>query len=266
MTDLIFQTDVRERVRVAYEAIPTGAGRSMAARFYSAAELDSVPASAIDWALGVGNPVRHANLTPGETVLDVGSGAGIDTILAARRVGPAGHVTGVDLLAVMCERARSAAATAGVASWCAFENAPMEALPLTDASVDVVISNGALNLSPRKSRAIAEIFRVLRPGGRLCMCDLTVNDELPPEVLTSDAAWAGCISGALSERVFTKKLVRAGFEGVELSDHVPLSVDDVANYPLFTPAIVDLMHTVIPADQQRQVTVSLVVRATKPQS
>jgi ubiquinone/menaquinone biosynthesis C-methylase UbiE len=124
-------------------------------------------------------------------VLDVGSGGGIDTILAANRVGPSGRAIGLDLLEEMGERARRHAVQAGVDGWTEFLQGEMEAIPLPDESVDVAISNGVINLSARKSRALAEIFRVLRPGGRICVADLVVDDDLPPEVLTSDSAWAG---------------------------------------------------------------------------
>lgn len=189
--DLLFQSEIKEVVRKAYAGIDAGAGRPAAQRLYSEAELGALPPSAVDWALGVGNPVRHAALQPGEAVLDVGCGAGIDTILAARAVGPTGRAIGLDLLEEMCERARGHAQDAGVAAWTEFVRGEMEDIPLPDASVDVVISNGVINLSPRKSRVLAEIRRVLRPGGRLSVADLTVNDELPTELQTNDAAWAG---------------------------------------------------------------------------
>jgi SAM-dependent methyltransferase len=189
--DLLFQSEIKEVVRQAYTEIDTGAGRPAAQRLYSDAELGALPPSAVDWALGVGNPVRHAALQPGETVLDVGCGAGIDTILAARAVGPSGRAIGLDLLEEMCDRARAHAQEAGVAEWTEFVRGEMEDIPLPDASVDVVISNGVINLSPRKSRVLAEIRRVLRPDGRISVADLTVNDELPTELQTNDAAWAG---------------------------------------------------------------------------
>jgi arsenite methyltransferase len=189
--DLLFQSEIKEVVRKAYAGIDAGAGRPAAQRLYSEADLGALPPSAVDWALGVGNPVRHAALQPGETVLDVGCGAGIDTILAAKAVGPTGRAIGLDLLEEMCERARGHAQDAGVAQWTEFVRGEMEDIPLPEGSVDVVISNGVINLSPRKSRVLAEIRRVLRPGGRLSVADLTVNDELPTELQTNDAAWAG---------------------------------------------------------------------------
>jgi len=189
--DLMFQDEIKDTVRQAYGAIETGGGETVARRLYSEEELAEVPPGAIEWALGVGNPVRYAFLEPGETVLDVGSGGGIDTILAARRVGPDGAAIGLDVVEPMLERARGHAAEAGVAGWTEFLEGEMEDIPLPAGSVDVVISNGVLNLSARKSRALAEIFRVLGPGGRISLADLTVEGELPPEVANDQSAWAG---------------------------------------------------------------------------
>lgn len=191
--DLLFQDEVRGMVGRAYSTIVGGGGERAVQRLYSDDELAEVPPAAVEWALGVGNPVRHADLSPGEVVLDIGCGSGIDTVLAARRVGPSGRVIGLDLLDEMCARTRAVADAAEVGDSVELRRGEMEAIPLEDASVDVVVSNGVINLSPRKSRALAEIFRVLRPGGRFCVADLTVSEEhdLPPEVLTSEAAWAG---------------------------------------------------------------------------
>lgn len=261
--DLMFQDDIRDAVRTAYRGIPSGAGRAVAERFYTHDELAAAPPAAIDWALGVGNPVRHAELTAGEVVLDVGCGGGIDSVLAATRVGPTGRVIGLDTLPEMCERSLEAATSAGVADRCEFVNGEMEDIPLPDASVDIVISNGVINLSARKSRALAEIARVLVPGGRFCVSDLTVEDDLPPEVLTSDSAWAGCISGALSERVFARKLDAAGFVDIDFSERMPFGIDDVALYPLFTAEVLELMRRLLPADAQDRVGVGLIVRATR---
>jgi arsenite methyltransferase len=187
--DLLHQEDVRALVRGAYrEAAPSGG--AVADALYEPAELELVPQVARDHALGVASPVRHAALLPGETVLDLGCGAGIDTVLAAHAVGPSGHVYALDFLPEMLERTRVAAESAGVDV--VTLEATMEAIPLPDASVDVIVSNGAINLSPRKARVFAECARVTRPGGRLCVADLTVREEeLPPEILTHPAAWAG---------------------------------------------------------------------------
>jgi arsenite methyltransferase len=189
--DLMFQDEIKDTVRQAYAAIETGGGETVARRLYSEQELAEVPPGAVEWALGVGNPVRYAFLEPGETVLDIGSGGGIDTILAARRVGPEGAAIGLDVVEPMLERARVHATEAGVAGSTEFIRGEMEDIPLPEGAVDVVISNGVLNLSARKSRALAEIFRVLGPGGRISLADLTVEGELPPEVANDQSAWAG---------------------------------------------------------------------------
>lgn len=189
MTDMMFKDEIQELVRDAYGRIepPDGAG----ARFYQEDQLERVPPTARRWSLGVGNPLLWADLHPGERVVDLGSGAGIDVFLAAARVGPTGTAVGIDLLDSMVERSREAAEEAGVEN-VEFIRSEMENLPLDDKSVDVVISNGSINLSARKSRVLAEAFRVLRPGGRVCVTDLILNDEdLPPEIVTHPAAWAG---------------------------------------------------------------------------
>ena len=189
--DLLFQQEIKQAVRFAYEQITHGGGAPVAERLYSEEQRARVPAGAIEWALGVGNPVRHAELRPGETILDLGSGGGIDTILSAHEVGPTGRAIGIDLLDEMVERGTANAREAEVGGWTEFRRGEMEDIPLEDDSVDVVISNGVINLSPRKSRVLAETFRVLKQGGRMCVADLTVEEDLPPQILTSDAAWAG---------------------------------------------------------------------------
>jgi ubiquinone/menaquinone biosynthesis C-methylase UbiE len=182
--------EIRSFVREAYRAV-NGTRTSVAERLYSADELARVPDSARSRALGVGNHLRFARIDPGATVLDVGCGAGIDTVLAAQRVGPAGRVLALDFLPEMLDRTAQAAREAGLANIETLE-AEMEAIPLPDESVDVVVSNGVINLSARKARALAEFARVLRPGGELCVSDLTVDEQkLPPEILTHPAAWAG---------------------------------------------------------------------------
>jgi SAM-dependent methyltransferase len=189
--DLMFQDEIKDAVRDAYGSIATGAGEAVAGRLYSDEELAELPVGARDWALGVGNPVRYAFLQPGETVLDIGSGGGIDSILAARRVGSTGRAIGLDMVEAMIDRARANAAEAGVDGWTEFLHGEMEEIPLPDGLVDVVVTNGVLNLSARKSRALAEIFRVLKQGGRISLADLTVEGELPPEIANDQSAWAG---------------------------------------------------------------------------
>lgn len=262
--DLMFQDEIRDVVRSAYGRLPAGAGHAMAARLYSPEELEAIPDVAIGWSLGVGNPVRHADLQPGEAVVDLGCGGGIDSVLAARAVGPTGRVIGIDTLEEMCQRTRQAADQAGVGPWCTVLHGEMEDLPLPDDSADVVISNGVVNLSPRKSRALAEAVRVLRPGGRFCVADLTVDDDLPAEVLSSGAAWAGCISGALSEEVFIRKLEKAGLVDVQMGKRIPFGIDDVALYPLFDDDVIGLMKRLIPEDEQAAIATSVIVRARQP--
>lgn len=187
--DLLGQAAIRESVREAYRAV-VGKSSSVAGRLYEQEQLAVLPPGAIAQALGVGNPVRAAKLRPGEIVLDLGCGGGIDTILAARAVTPGGKAVGLDMLWEMLEVAAANARTAGVTNveWLRGE---LEAIPLPPESVDVAISNGVVNLSPRKSRVFAEAHRVLRAGGRFVAADIVMDEDLPPEILTNPAAWAG---------------------------------------------------------------------------
>jgi arsenite methyltransferase len=188
--DLMHSDELKAVVREAYSAIDSST-EAVAYKLYAPDELAQVPRSAIEGALGVGNHLRSAEIDPGETILDLGCGAGIDSVLAARRTGPTGKVIALDFLPEMLERTAAAAAEAGLANIETLE-AEMEALPLADESIDHVISNGVINLSARKRRVLAECARVLRPGGKLSLSDLTVGDEeLPPEILLHPATWAG---------------------------------------------------------------------------
>ena len=188
--DLMHTDELKALVRDAYAAIDSSS-EAVAYKLYSQEELLRVPRSAIEGALGAGNHLRFAEIEQGETILDLGCGAGIDSVLAAWRTGPTGHVIALDFLPEMIERTSAAAAEAGLANIETLE-AEMEAIPLADESVDHVISNGVINLSARKRRALAECARVLRPGGKLSLSDLTVGDEdLPPEILLHPATWAG---------------------------------------------------------------------------
>jgi arsenite methyltransferase len=188
--DLMRSAEIKQIVRSAYAAVDSSSER-LACKLYSPDELARIPQSAIEGALGVGNHLRHAKIDAGETLLDLGCGAGIDTILAAQRTGPTGHVIALDFLAEMLERTMTAAAEAGLTNVDPLEG-DIEAIPLPDDTVDHVISNGVINLAPRKARVLAECARVLRPGGELTVADLTVaEEELPPEILTHPATWAG---------------------------------------------------------------------------
>jgi arsenite methyltransferase len=187
---MAYFTDVQARTIIgdAYAHVVTGS-TAVAERLYAPEELQGLPHAAVELALGVGHPVRHAGLRPGDIVLDVGCGAGIDTLLAARLVGPSGRVIGLDMTPAMIDRAREHAAIAGF-GWVEVREGLMEAIPLGDNAVDVVVTNGVLNLSTRKSRALAEMLRVLRPGGRLALADLVVTEALPDDVLRSAPALA----------------------------------------------------------------------------
>lgn len=164
--------------------------RAVAESLYGVEELEGLPRGAVELALGVGHPLRFAGLEPGEVVLDLGCGAGIDTLLAARAVGPSGKVVGLDMTPEMIDRARKHAGQAGATQVEILEGL-IEQIPLPEASVDVIVSNGVTNLSTRTSRAIAEMTRVLRPGGRIAIADLVLTERLPEEVLKSPAALAG---------------------------------------------------------------------------
>ncbi|MBI5029037.1 MAG: methyltransferase domain-containing protein [Chloroflexi bacterium] len=176
-------------VRESYGAvIPKGLG--VVENLYSADEIAWLPESVKGYALGLGNPIRYADLQPGEFVLDVGSGAGIDTFLAAKKVGSTGQVIGLDMTPEMLERARANQKLIGATN-VEFRQGTMENIPLDDVSVDVVISNGVINLSAEKGQAFREFYRVLKPGGRLVFSDSVVNGQLPRSVLDSEAAFAG---------------------------------------------------------------------------
>lgn len=188
--DLMRSNEIKQIVRTAYAAVDSSS-ETLARTLYSPEELSRLPQSAIEGALGVGNHLRHARIDAGETLLDLGCGAGIDSILAAQRTGPTGRVIALDFLPEMLERTRTAAAEAELDTIQPVEG-DIEAIPLADRSVDHVISNGVINLAPRKARVLAECARVLRPGGKLTVADLTVDEEeLPPEILTHPATWAG---------------------------------------------------------------------------
>lgn len=187
--DLLNQDMVHELVAERYRGI-VGRATSVAPTLYTSDELEGLPDSAVTGALGVGNPIRFAALRAGEVVLDLGSGGGLDTLLAAKAVAPSGRAVGLDILPEMLERAADHAREAGISNveWL---QGGMENIPLPDASVDVVVSNGVVNLSPRKSRVLFESYRVLRPGGRISIADIIVEDDLPPEVIVDPQAWAG---------------------------------------------------------------------------
>lgn len=181
--------DVQKAVRETYGAV-VPRDSNVAESLYSQEELNYLPMDVRMLALGMGNPLHYADLKPGESVLDLGSGGGIDTFLAGRGVGSEGEAIGLDMTESMVDHARRSAEAMGVTN-VKFVPGTMEDIPLPDDSVDVVISNGVINLSDRKKRVFGEAYRVLKPGGRLVFADSVVNGRLPDEVLSSEAAWAG---------------------------------------------------------------------------
>jgi len=183
---------------------------------YREGETDGLPEEAVLASLGCGNPIAVADLHEGERVLDLGSGGGIDVLLSARRVGPAGFAYGVDMTDDMLELARRNAAEAGAAN-VEFRKGQIEDLPLPDASVDVVISNCVINLSVDKPAVLAEMFRVLVPGGRIGITDVVAEDHMSPADRAAAGSYAGCIAGALSRREYLDGLTAAGFAGASVT-------------------------------------------------
>jgi len=182
---------------------------------YDATDVTSLPDEVTGLSLGCGDPVTLASLQEGQTVLDLGSGGGIDCFLAARRVGERGRVIGVDMTAEMVEKARLNQAKMGVTN-VEFRLGEIEHLPVADNSVDVIISNCVINLSPDKPQVFREAFRVLKPEGRLAVSDIVTSTTLPEAVSKSLSAWAGCIAGALKAEDYVRAITQAGFEDVQL--------------------------------------------------
>jgi arsenite methyltransferase len=182
---------------------------------YEHAQTAELPEAALTASLGCGNPTALARLAPGETVLDLGSGGGIDVLLSAKRVGPTGKAYGLDMTDEMLALARENQRRAGVTN-VEFLKGEMENIPMPDASVDVIISNCVINLSADKDRVFAEAFRVLKPGGRFAVSDVVVRGEVPPAIRRSVELWIGCIAGALEEEDYRAKLINAGFEAIDL--------------------------------------------------
>ena len=182
---------------------------------YDAGQTEGLPPEAVLASLGCGNPTALAQLNPGETVLDLGSGGGIDVLLSAKRVGPSGKAYGLDMTGEMLALARENQRKAGITN-VEFLKGEIENIPLPDNSVDVVISNCVINLSADKDRTLAEAFRVLKPGGRLAVSDVVVRGEVPAEVRRSIELWVGCVAGAMLESEYREKLERAGFSEIEI--------------------------------------------------
>src|SRR5579864_5835797 len=196
---------------------------------YDSSQAGQVPEEAMLASLGCGNPTALAKLNPGETVLDLGSGGGIDVLLSARRVGPAGKAYGLDMTDEMLALANENKRKAGIDN-VEFLKGEIENIPLPDDSVDVIISNCVINLSADKDKVLNEAFRVLKPGGRLAVSDVVTRGEILPEIRRSVLAWVGCIAGALEENDYRQKLAAAGFEQIEVEPTRIYRTDDAREF------------------------------------
>jgi arsenite methyltransferase len=209
----------------------TGSGCDpITSNLYDASQIGALPVEAVIASLGCGNPTALAELNPGETVLDLGSGGGIDVLLSARRVGPTGKAYGLDMTDDMLALARKNQAAAGIQN-VEFLKGEIEHIPLPDNSVDVIISNCVINLSADKDRVLAEAFRVLKPGGRFAVSDVVVRGtDIPGEVRRSMELWIGCVAGALEEEEYRSKLARAGFTNVDVEPTRIYKAEDAKSF------------------------------------
>ncbi|HEY2389920.1 MAG TPA: arsenite methyltransferase [Candidatus Angelobacter sp.] len=227
---------------------------------YDNSQTSILPEDAVKASLGCGNPTLLAQLNPGETVLDLGSGGGIDVLLSARRVGPTGKAYGLDMTDDMLALARENQKKAGIAN-VEFLKGEIENIPLPDNSVDVIISNCVINLSADKARVLREAFRVLKPGGRFAVFDVVVRGEVPEEIRKSILLWVGCIGGALGDQEYAAKLTDAGFEKIEIEPTRVYSLEDARTVLTGHGIDVDAI-----APQVEGKFISAFVRATKPAS
>ena len=276
MSDLELRETVRRKYAEAAKSVRQGAnsgcdcgdgggccgstGDPITRDLYSAAEVSGLPAGAVVASLGCGNPTALADLHPGEVVLDLGSGGGIDVLLSARRVGPTGRAYGLDMTDEMLDLARENQRKAGATN-VEFLKGHLEAIPLPDASVDVIISNCVINLSVNKPRALAEAFRVLKPGGRFAVSDVVVRGTLPAAVRKNMELWVGCVAGALEEEEFKDLLRRTGFEDVEIEPTRVYRIDEAEAFLKGTGLEEEVL-----ARELDGCVMGAFVRATKPQS
>jgi arsenite methyltransferase len=237
-----------------------GCGDPITSNLYSEEEKQALPNGAVAVSLGCGNPTALLALEPGQTVLDLGSGGGIDVLLSARRVGPTGKVYGLDMTDEMLALARENQRKAG-ADNVEFLKGTIEAIPLPDNSVDVIISNCVINLSTDKDAVLREAFRVLKPGGRFAVSDVVVRGDVPAEVRRNMELWVGCIAGALQDTEFEAKLRAAGFTGVEIEPWRVYNVEDAQAFLTDGGLDVDAL-----APQVEGKFLSAFVRGTKPEA
>ncbi|HEX4808277.1 MAG TPA: arsenite methyltransferase [Bryobacteraceae bacterium] len=225
---------------------------------YNEAEANQIPEAALRASLGCGNPTALAQLNAGEIVLDLGSGGGIDVILSARRVGPAGKAYGLDMTDDMLALARENQLKAGIQN-VEFLKGEIENIPLPDNSVDVIISNCVINLSGDKDRVLSEAFRVLKPGGRFAVSDVVVRGEVPAEVRRNIELWVGCVAGALQESEYRDKLIHSGFQSVDVEATRVYNVQDARAFLTAGGINVDEIAPLIDGKF-----ISAFIRATKP--
>ena len=229
-------------------------------KLYDLSQTSQLPEAAVQASLGCGNPAALAQLNPGEIVLDLGSGGGIDVLLSARRVGPTGKAYGLDMTDEMLALARENQRQAGVHN-VEFLQGEIENIPLPDNSVDVVISNCVINLSSDKDRILRETFRVLKPGGRFAVSDVVVRGEVPEQVRRSMEMWVGCIAGALQDHEYIGKLAKAGFDGIDIEPTRVYSIEDARHFLTGEGMDVDAL-----APQIENKFMSAFIRAIKPAS
>jgi SAM-dependent methyltransferase len=237
-----------------------GCGDPITSNLYSSTETDGLPSEAVAVSLGCGNPTALIDLRPGETVLDLGSGGGIDVLLSARRVGPNGKVYGLDMTDEMLALARENQRKAG-ASNVEFLKGTIEAIPLPDNSVDVIISNCVINLSLDKDAVFREAFRVLKPGGRFAVSDIVIRGEVPPELRRSLELWVGCVAGALRDDEYVSKLQAAGFTDAAVEPWRVYRVDDARAF--LAEAGIDVDRIAPEVDGK---VASAFIRARKPEA
>jgi arsenite methyltransferase len=238
-----------------------GAEKSVVtADLYSAEEAAALPETALQASLGCGNPTALIDLRPGQVVLDLGSGGGVDVLLSARRVGPTGKAYGVDMTDEMLALARRNAAEAGAAN-AAFLKGTIDAVPLPDASVDVVISNCVINLAPDKGAVLREAFRLLKPGGRFAVSDVVIEGPVPASLRSRIESWVGCVAGALERSDYEAKLAAAGFEQIEIVPTRYYRAEDVGD-----PTLLAWLAAQPAAERERlsRAFMSAFVRAVKP--
>ncbi len=241
-------------------AAETGHDDPITSNLYSENETAGLPEEAVTASLGCGNPSALAQLRPGETVLDLGSGGGIDVLLSARRVGPTGKAYGLDMTDEMLALARENQRRSSIEN-VEFLKGAIENIPLPDNSVDVIISNCVINLSADKDRVLAEAFRVLRPGGRLAVSDVVVRGKIPAVIRRSIELWIGCVAGALEENEYRSKLARAGFEALEVEPTRIYRVEEARKFLSQAGIDVDAVAQLVDGKFM-----SAFVRARKPQA